>query len=239
MEERASSLPLGSFEGFCIDCEPLFCFETALKLMYWSFLAYGEGETVDSGYSSRVANRLFGLENFELLWEKGCDTKAVIGWSQNTVVISFRGSASFSNAITDLKIWRKKHPFSQSAFYGLALVHGGFLGAYTFNRFNERILDVIKRILHHCQGCSNDELNTTREQSSASHCPRVCHVYVTGHSLGGALAVLCAYDIVKRNLCDKIDVSVQCMTFGAPRVGNRAWAKDFDSVVKDCWQVRS
>lgn len=26
-EERASSLPPDSYEGFCLDCEPLWCFE--------------------------------------------------------------------------------------------------------------------------------------------------------------------------------------------------------------------
>lgn len=39
--ERSSSLPDESFEGFCMDCEPLFVFETALKLMYWSYLVRG------------------------------------------------------------------------------------------------------------------------------------------------------------------------------------------------------
>ena len=42
-----------------------------------------------------------------------------------------------------------------------------------------------------------------------------------GHSLGGALATLAAYDIVKG--CPNVDVA--CYTYGAPRTGNRAFAR--------------
>eukprot|EP00887_Chlorella_sp_A99_P005583 scaffold1.g5583.t1 len=37
-EERSSSLPPESLESFCMDCEPMFCLETGIKMMYWSYL---------------------------------------------------------------------------------------------------------------------------------------------------------------------------------------------------------
>ena len=43
----------------------------------------------------------------------------------------------------------------------------------------------------------------------------------SGHSLGGALATLAAYEIAKT--CPEVDVA--CYTFGAPRTGNHAFAK--------------
>ncbi len=43
----------------------------------------------------------------------------------------------------------------------------------------------------------------------------------TGHSLGGALATLAAYDITKG--CSDVDVA--CYTYGAPRTGNHAFAR--------------
>ena len=30
-QERASSLPPGSYEHFCMDCEPMFCFEVGAR----------------------------------------------------------------------------------------------------------------------------------------------------------------------------------------------------------------
>lgn len=43
-------------------------------------------------------------------------------------------------------------------------------------------------------------------------------VFVAGHSLGGALATLCAHRL------QKLDHQVQCYTYGSPRVGNTDFA---------------
>lgn len=47
---------------------------------------------------------------------------------------------------------------------------------------------------------------------------------VTGHSLGGAMAILCAADL--KNLFGNVDSTY---TFGQPRVGNPAFASWFQS----------
>lgn len=50
------------------------------------------------------------------------------------------------------------------------------------------------------------------------------NVVVTGHSLGGGLATICAYD-----LCRTLpDTNVVCHSFNAPRAGNEAFARDFN-----------
>jgi hypothetical protein len=64
--ERASSLPPESFEHFCIDCEPLFCFETAVKMLYWSFLVYDHEELKNSPFGPTTALSLYDLEHFEV-----------------------------------------------------------------------------------------------------------------------------------------------------------------------------
>lgn len=51
---------------------------------------------------------------------------------------------------------------------------------------------------------------------------------ITGISLGGALALLSYVDIRATGEFD----NVQIVTFGAPRVGNRKWAKWFDSITE-------
>ncbi len=54
-----------------------------------------------------------------------------------------------------------------------------------------------------------------------------------GHSLGGALATLAAYDIQAACDCpEKLDLS--CYTFGAPRTGNHAFAHEFNEKARPC-----
>lgn len=55
----------------------------------------------------------------------------------------------------------------------------------------------------------------------------------TGHSLGGSLAMLAAYDIAAL----LPTLTVRCYTYGAPRTGNRAFAEDYGRVVEDTWHI--
>ena len=60
----------------------------------------------------------------------------------------------------------------------------------------------------------------------------------TGHSLRGALATLPAYDI-RKQLVDagKRVADVVCYSFGAPRTGNHAFARDYNRMVPDTWSI--
>ena len=62
-------------------------------------------------------------------------------------------------------------------------------------------------------------------------------VYITGHSLGGALAILCAYDVATRSSCAEYDLDVKVYTWGTPRVGNHAFAREYNRRLPDTWQV--
>ena len=72
--------------------------------------------------------------------------------------------------------------------------------------------------------------------SSKQH--RKCGRIVAGHSLGGALATLAAYDIRKQLLNNQQgNVRVICYTFAAPRTGNHAFARDYNAMVPDTWSI--
>ena len=72
-------------------------------------------------------------------------------------------------------------------------VHGGFQGE--INKLWDLIVEKIDELKDH-------------------------KIYITGHSLGGAMATICAKRLQERK------VEVQCLyTYGSPRVGDRRWVK--------------
>ncbi|GAB4816055.1 hypothetical protein N2152v2_003101 [Parachlorella kessleri] len=91
---------------------------------------------------------------------------------------------------------------------------------------------------------SNDDVEEGKGVSASEGAggkrPRRWRVLCSGHSLGGALATLASYDVAKeaeRLRSEGLDVQVQLYTFGAPRPGNHAFARDFLRMVQDAWDV--
>eukprot|EP01063_Lacrimia_lanifica_P031406 TRINITY_DN5167_c0_g2_i1.p1 TRINITY_DN5167_c0_g2~~TRINITY_DN5167_c0_g2_i1.p1 ORF type:complete len:2151 (+),score=409.39 TRINITY_DN5167_c0_g2_i1:114-6566(+) len=60
-------------------------------------------------------------------------------------------------------------------------------------------------------------------------------LYTTGHSLGGALAQLAAYHLTWKLY--KFQKTVKVYSYGAPKVGNAAWARAYDHVVPSTFRV--
>lgn len=56
---------------------------------------------------------------------------------------------------------------------------------------------------------------------------------ICGHSLGGALAVLCAYDIASVYP----DIELTLITFGQPKVGNKEFARKIDDLIPLYYRV--
>ncbi|BDA51092.1 probable phospholipase A1-Igamma1, chloroplastic at C-terminar half [Coccomyxa sp. Obi] len=199
--------------------EPMFCFDSALHSLYWSALIYDYGEA-ERGLSLEVAMGMYELEHSELFWEKARDTKLLMAWNNNRIVLAFRGTASVSNALSDVQAWRVVHPPKRGRWGCRPLVHVGFLKSWTANGLDIRVISRIKEIIQ------APEFN-----------PTMAYVGVTGHSLGGALAQLAAHDIARAGQrCGKV-VRVGCYTYGSPRVGNHAFAREFNQVVPHCWHI--
>ena len=60
----------------------------------------------------QAAMGLYSLHGFELFWDPVLDTKALLGWSQDTAVLAFRGTASLTNACSDLQVSQVAVPTS-------------------------------------------------------------------------------------------------------------------------------
>lgn len=124
---------------------------------------------------------------------------------ENIIVFSFRGATPSAgrNWITDLNAQRMPYPGLRGA-----TVHKGFYNAYL--SVARQVNLAAKSLLANCQGC---------------------HIYVTGHSLGGAIATLAAADLFS------LTPDLTLYTFGSPRVGDIKFASYFDKIVPDTFRI--
>ena len=176
------------------------------------------------------AKSLYGLTKAELVFEEVSDTKGIIFWGNNTIVVAFKGTSSFENTLTNIKFLKVFHPPKRTApvssFWGYKLtvrVHNGFLDAWTKNGFDQRVLARIHQIINEEFSYQDPESNSNSSSGSA------VSVHVTGHSLGGALATLAAHAIISAH--PNVDMSVY--TFGSPRVGNKSFAYEYNALVNN------
>ncbi|KAK9931323.1 hypothetical protein M0R45_018601 [Rubus argutus] len=100
-------------------------------------------------------------------------------------------------------------------------VHSGFLSAYDSVRI--RIISLIKLAIGYI-----DDLAEPLHR---------WQVYVTGHSLGGALATLLALELASSQLAKHGVITITMYNFGSPRVGNKRFADIYNEKVKDSWRV--
>jgi hypothetical protein len=189
----------------------------------------GEGEPLPAGSGSLPeAMALFpGLAEHSVVYEPRSDTRAVVAWGGGRLVVAFKGTSSFENVKTDLSIWKVAHPPARtaalSATFGLRLlkvpvrVHGGFFAA--FRAVDAAVLAAAGEAL-------------AAAAAAGEPPPRLL---VTGHSLGGALATLAAHALVTK--FPELAPRAAVYTYGAPRVGNRAFAFEFDALVPDCFAL--
>ena len=118
------------------------------------------------------------------------------------------------------------------------MVHQGFLRSWQHNGLCARVLDLVGELAAHMQaeGRTAKVFITGqgfRPHASSERCSRFlltvtsapadseCDCLRAGHSLGGALATLAAYDLKSRFR----RLPVHVYTFGAPRTGNKAFAR--------------
>ncbi|KAG7637984.1 Phospholipase A1-Igamma2 [Arabidopsis thaliana] len=191
---------------------------------------------IDSGYE--VARYLYATSNINLpnffsksrwskVWSKNANWMGYVAVSDDEtsrnrlgrrdIAIAWRGTVTKLEWIADLKDYLKPVTENKIRCPDPAVkVESGFLDLYTdkdttckFARFSarEQILTEVKRLVEEYGDDDDSDLSIT----------------VTGHSLGGALAILSAYDIAEmrlnRSKKGKV-IPVTVLTYGGPRVGN-------------------
>ena len=118
-----------------------------------------------------------------------------------TTVMAFHGTSNAADWRTDMELQQIQNSLNSDS-KNKEKVHKGFLKRYTFMQPD------IKKLI-------NKYNESTREGGW----------FVAGHSLGGAVATLVAYDQK-----DNFSSLPHIYTFGQPRVGNSEFAKKMDSM---------
>jgi hypothetical protein len=120
-------------------------------------------------------------------------------------------------------------------------VHSGFLTAYDSVR--GALLGLIDTALANTSATSQEESKIAEGATDVRKCPKEekdpnWTVLFTGHSLGGALATLAAFDLSYRSSSwSNKPAKIALYNFGSPRVGNKAFATEFNRAVPHSWRL--
>ena len=175
----------------------------------------GKSETSDTDPTPSVCQ--FGYEVFDVI--DGGTMVTIIsthGTGRNRhVVVAFRGTWNKSNAINDLKVYKTTWNEMDEAVDGdsptfscgtnLPLLHSGFQEVWgeVKDKVKWSIIEVLETF----------DFRPT--------------VYITGHSLGGAVACLCAYSVTV-----ELGLLPVVYTFGCPKMGNKAFQRRYVTKTK-------
>eukprot|EP00516_Mucochytrium_quahogii_P006673 CAMPEP_0203756374 /NCGR_PEP_ID=MMETSP0098-20131031/9675_1 /ASSEMBLY_ACC=CAM_ASM_000208 /TAXON_ID=96639 /ORGANISM=" , Strain NY0313808BC1" /LENGTH=1040 /DNA_ID=CAMNT_0050648241 /DNA_START=10 /DNA_END=3132 /DNA_ORIENTATION=+ len=204
--------------------------ETEVLLLNFAHISYlvkgkidsNEGEALIEDKRYAFVSAVFRAEN---------DTCVFVAAAADRVIVSFRGTVSGVNVKTDMDYALVEHtlakdidpgshylhgdnPIEQKAAGKAPMVHAGFLKAYESVR--EELHEIVDPLI----------FNGNRQ---------IRALFCTGHSLGGALAILSAFDFAY-DLNNRFDQRPQvgCTTYGCPRIGCFSFKTRFEQLVPTC-----
>ncbi|XP_010666399.2 probable feruloyl esterase A isoform X2 [Beta vulgaris subsp. vulgaris] len=162
---------------------------------------------------SRCNGMTKGFEIIELIVDVQHCLQAYVGVAKdlNAIIVAFRGTQehSIQNWVEDL-YWKQldlDYPDMPEA-----MVHHGFYYAYHNTTLRPGVVDAVKR---------------------AKKVFGELDLLVIGHSMGGAMAAICALDLTVHHDMRNVKVT----TFGQPRIGNEAFASYYTQFVPNTIRV--
>ena len=140
---------------------------------------------------AEITFKEYGFHNYKFIENDGAQCYIVN--NEDTIIIIFRGTEpkQWSDIKADIKAYKKQ------GIHKHGKVHAGF---------KDEVDKIYGEICHKLEQITNQMYDH--------------EVHLTGHSLGGAMATICA-----KRLNEDIDTVNSLYTFGSPRVGNRRWCK--------------
>jgi hypothetical protein len=144
------------------------------------------------------------------------DAQAFVASTKDAVFVSFRGTESVDDAIADAKaIGAERFTFQDG---GYAMVHEGFKEA----------VDSLDGLGVKKFSDNPSTLSMTEEVKRLMQGPPARKLYVTGHSLGGAMATLFSMKMADQGMKPEA-----MYTIGSPRVGMQSFMARFDALLED------
>jgi len=134
------------------------------------------------------------------------------------IIVSFRGTTNYKNIISNINILDSQYTININTLHEsisqIVSIHKGFLDAY---------LSVKDDIYNKC----NNLLNNGATK-----------IFITGHSLGGAVAKICIFDITLN--INKFNISpdnVSGIQIGSPSIGSNNFTYLYDLKVKNTFEI--
>mmetsp|Transcript_7385 Transcript_7385/g.32843 ORF Transcript_7385/g.32843 Transcript_7385/m.32843 type:complete len:443 (+) Transcript_7385:2029-3357(+) len=202
-----------------------FVMETCVTMFNLSWIPYSYGKDV----KKQATPADFGNTKYEITLyacDAATDTHGLVYSADDRIVVAFKGTQSGANVRTDL----------QAAMYPLNKFVEGFVIEDEVHDFRNRWLNKrMQPMIHKGFGFAY----TTVRQQIWNEVHRLYEenprpLFFTGHSLGGALATLCAFD------CSKTispDDGCYAFTYGSPRVGNKQFVEEYNREVPCTWRL--
>eukprot|EP00192_Tetraselmis_astigmatica_P025377 CAMPEP_0117674544 /NCGR_PEP_ID=MMETSP0804-20121206/15100_1 /TAXON_ID=1074897 /ORGANISM="Tetraselmis astigmatica, Strain CCMP880" /LENGTH=422 /DNA_ID=CAMNT_0005483431 /DNA_START=67 /DNA_END=1336 /DNA_ORIENTATION=+ len=190
-----------------------FDLDIALESLALTSLAYCEPSLVVAGNCSRC-KEVPGLTPRAAIHDSSWNLQGYSGWLESSVtgekemVVGFRGTDAHSiyNWAENLRATKTDFQLPYPDAEG-ARVHSGFFRSYNNSALREAMLMSVLEMMDEHPGAP---------------------LHVVGHSLGGAMASICALEM--RLVLGVEDVRIT--TFGSPRVGNDKFHNLFDNVLQ-------
>ena len=177
----------------------------ALEFLHFSNAAYCDASTIDD-WSCKPCQKADSTFKGKSFTDEKTEGQAFVGANDGNIVVAFRGSSNLDNWIADLS-------FKQVSAYPKCNgceVHGGFYADWVALM----------------PGIVNETLRLHKEQPNAQ-------LFVTGHSLGAALAVLAASEL---HYTQGLTITA-VYTYGEPRVGNKAFKDFYNQGTHLSWRI--
>jgi triacylglycerol lipase len=157
--------------------------------------------------------------------------------SKNVFVV-FRGTKTFAEWFKDALIPLVSYSNGKNLENKIWMVDQDSLNEFTSEKVTSPIsINEVGDFGRVTLGFRQIYISLRREMLKAlNSCPKDSHIFVTGHSLGGALATLAIPDILQNTHFNKPE-QVTLYTFASPRCGDREFALKFRDKGVRHWRI--
>ena len=195
----------------CDDKLPHYDPEVSMKMLLLSAVAYAPGHKQEC-FENVLPSEKFQLQRVVTrkcdMFENECSGYVVVSHALKAVVVAFRGSAKYEQAIVE---------FLES------------LISPEVNFLNGKVQSYWKRAFYVLWPSMEAEVKALVLKNPSYQ------IWITGHSLGAAMASLASTWLAYYNIVPRKNIILY--TFGMPRVGNYDYALQHDQLLNNSWRV--